>query len=67
MCTVYSANNQSPNGWLLARVAGDAPDLVTLRSAYTQNPAKRTNIGIAIGSVAAVTALDIICAQRLSK
>ena len=54
-------------GWLWARVAGDALDLATLGSTYEQNPTKRTAIGVAIGSVLAVTVLDVICAQRLSK
>lgn len=50
-------------GWLWARAAGDALDLTTLGSTYEQNPTKRTTIG----SVLAVTVLDVICAQRLSK
>ena len=53
-------------GWLWARVGGDALDLATLGAAYGQNPTKRTAIGVAIGSVVAVTILDVICAQRLS-
>ncbi len=59
------AQERPSAGWLWARVGGDALDLATLAAAYQVTPQKRTTIGVAIGSVLAVTVLDIICAQRL--
>ena len=61
------AQNRPTAGWLWARVGGDALDLATLGAAYEQSPKKRTAISVAIVSVVAVTLLDVICAQQLSK
>ena len=54
-----------PTPWLWGRVAGDALDLGTLAAAYRTSH-KRTNLTIAMANVAAVTALDLMCAQQLS-
>lgn len=51
--------------WLWARVGGDALDLAVLSAALKANNPKRRRVGIAIGAVAAVTVLDIVCAQQL--
>ncbi len=55
-----------PTGWLWARVAGDAVDLVSLGSAMADDNADRTKVATATAAVLGVTALDILCAQRLS-
>ncbi len=55
-----------PTGWMWARVAGDALDLAALGSAYTEDNPERENLGVAIGAVAGITAVDIWCAWRLS-
>lgn len=55
-----------PAPWLWARVGGDALDLAALGAALTADRARRGNIGFSIGAVAAVTALDILCARQFS-
>lgn len=52
--------------WLWARVAGDVVDLASLGSAMTADEADRTKVTAATAAVLGVTALDILCAQRLS-
>jgi hypothetical protein len=56
-----------PAPWLWARVGGDVLDLVALGSALTADESKKGNVGMAIGSVAAVTALDVMCGRQLSR
>jgi hypothetical protein len=51
--------------WLWARVAGDALDLLTLTAALNRGNPKRRNAAIAVGNVAAVTALDVLTARQL--
>jgi hypothetical protein len=53
-----------PTLWLWSRVAGDALDLATMTYAYPGNR-KQVGLTIAIANVAAVTALDLMCAQQL--
>ncbi len=55
-----------PAGWMWARVAGDALDLAALGSACTEDNPERENLGVAIGAVAGITAVDIWCAWRLT-
>ncbi len=57
----------NPAPWVWARVGGDGLDLATLTAALLRpdNP-KRGNAGIALASVVGVTALDVLCARRLS-
>jgi hypothetical protein len=50
-----------------SRVAGDALDLASLGAAFASPFAKKGRLAIATANVAAVTALDVICAQRLSQ
>lgn len=52
--------NRAP--WIWARVAGDALDLATLAAALPAKR-KRRNVGMAIGAVAGVSALDYACAR----
>jgi len=46
-----------------SRVAGDAMDLAALVSAYRWDNPKRSNVGLAIGMVIAITMLDIAAGQ----
>jgi hypothetical protein len=62
---ILMAPNPAP--WLWARVAGDVLDLGTLATAYTDDNPQRANVGLALCNVAGVTALDVYCAQRLSR
>jgi hypothetical protein len=58
---------RDPAPWLWARVAGDALDLGTLATAYTDDNPRRDNVGLALLNVAGVTAVDVYCAQQLSR
>ena len=57
--------SEDPAPWLWGRVAGDALDLGTLAVGYRSSP-KRGHVAIAMAKVAAVTALDLMCAKQLS-
>ena len=52
---------------LWARVGGDALDLAALASGLRANNPRRTEVDIAMGAVAAVTVLDILCGYRLQE
>ncbi len=56
-----------PAGWVWARVGGDALDIATLSAAITPDNPKRANAEIALGAVAAITLVDVACAQHLSR
>jgi hypothetical protein len=49
-----------------SRVAGDAVDIATLLSAYTNDNPKKSNVGLALAAVAGITLLDIATAQGLT-
>jgi hypothetical protein len=51
--------------WLWARVAGDAMDLALLGTGLKSRPSRRRNAWLAIGNVAAITALDVFTARQL--
>jgi len=53
--------------WLWGRVAGDAVDLSSLAAAFQSKRNDKGKLAFATASVAGVTALDVICAQRLSR
>jgi hypothetical protein len=59
---LLASRNKGP--WLWGRVAGDVLDLATLGAALGTSRRKEA-VAMAIGSVAAVTALDIACARAL--
>jgi hypothetical protein len=59
---ILTAANPAP--WLWSRVAGDVLDLAALATAY-RTGRKQRNVALAIINVAAVTALDVMCAQEL--
>ena len=54
-------------GWVWGRVAGDVVDLASLGSALASNETNRTRLGTATAAVLGVTALDVFCAQQLSR
>ena len=56
----------NPVPWVWARVGGDGLDLATLGLALRPDNAKRSNAAAALASVMGVTALDVLCGQRLS-
>lgn len=58
--------SEDPMPWIWGRVAGDALDLATLATGLEGDNPKRVNVGIAMGAVAAVTALDVLCATTLT-
>ncbi|KQT82119.1 hypothetical protein [Methylobacterium sp. Leaf466] len=57
---------EDPTPWIWGRIAGDALDLATLAAAYEGN-SRKDNLLIAAAAVAGVTALDAICADRLTR
>lgn len=59
--------SSDPRPWLWGRVAGDALDLAVLAPALGQGNRRGGVAGLAFGTVAAVTALDITCAARLER
>ena len=55
----------NPAPWVWGRVAGDALDLGTMAMAYPSSN-RRGTLAFAMANVAAVTALDLMCAQQLT-
>ncbi len=55
-----------PAGWVWSRVAGDVLDLSSLASALGSSRNTKARVAAATAAVVGVTALDIVCAQRLS-
>jgi uncharacterized membrane protein len=62
---ILSQANRSP--WLWGRVAGDLMDLSSLAAAYRSDENDKTKLTVATAAVLGVTALDVLCAQRLSQ
>jgi uncharacterized membrane protein len=58
---------KQPKGWLWARVVGDAIDLAILGTSIVTNDGKRGRATFATAAVAGVTALDVLCSQKVSK
>ena len=61
---ILSANDPAP--WIWGRVGGDALDIATLAVGLDEDNPKRGNVGLGIGAVLGVTALDVICGQMLT-
>ena len=59
--------SDDPTPWIWGRVAGDVLDLATLTTGLEGNNPKQANLAIAFAAVAGVTALDVYCAQQLSR
>jgi uncharacterized membrane protein len=62
---ILSAPNSAPRVW--TRVGGDAIDLSVLGAALNDDRADRGRVSAAIAAVVGVTALDVLCATRLSR
>jgi len=60
-------SQDDPTPWIWGRVGGDALDLGTLAMGLGRDNPQRGNVGLAIGAVAGVMALDLICAQALGR
>ncbi len=60
---ILASRDPAPFVW--GRVAGDALDLVSLAGGFGDSRRKAT-VGLAVGAVALVTVIDLICAQTLS-
>ena len=61
---ILAARNPAP--WIWGRVGGDALDLATLAGGLHDDNRHMANVGLAMGAVAAVGALDVYCATALS-
>jgi len=59
--------SKDPTPWVWARVLGDAMDMSTLAAHLHEDNEEQQHVAIALGNVAAVTALDLYCAYRLSR
>jgi hypothetical protein len=60
-------SRRRPLGWMWGRVAGDALDLATLATGLRRGNRRRRNVLLAMGAVAGVTALDLLCVKQLSE
>jgi hypothetical protein len=56
-----------PAGAVWSRVGGDALDLTFLGSALASGKTEKSKVAVATLAVLGVTAIDIVCAQRLSQ
>ncbi len=56
---------KKPARSMAGRVAGDAVDLALLGAGFASNTTEKGKLGGAIGAVAAVTALDVLCTVQL--
>lgn len=58
-------SQRRPTAWVWGRVAGDAMDITLLLAALGRNRIQRSRVAAAAGVVAAITAVDLLCAQQL--
>jgi hypothetical protein len=58
--------SHDPTPWIWGRVGGDALDIATLATGFEGDNPQKENVGLAMGAVLGVTALDLLCAQRLT-
>jgi len=63
---IFSQRKRSAVG-LWSRVAGDAIDLATLSAAAASRHSNKTGVALAAANVLGVGALDLLCAQELSR
>lgn len=57
---------REPTASVMSRVAGDLLDLATLAGAMGPDNRRRGNVLLAMGAVAGVTALDLLCYRQLT-
>ncbi len=60
---ILASRNPAPFVW--GRVAGDGLDLLSLVGAFG-NSRRKPLVGLALGSIAMITVIDLICAQTLT-
>jgi uncharacterized membrane protein len=60
-------SQSNPAGWVWSRVAGDVLDLASLGKAMKSDESKRNRVTVATTAVLGVAALDLYCAQQLSR
>lgn len=58
--------SHDPTPWIWARVAGDLADMATVATGLRPDNAKKDNNVLALAALAAVTAVDVLCASGLS-
>jgi hypothetical protein len=58
--------SRDPTPWIWGRIAGDGLDLATLGKGLSDPKAQRDSVTMAMGAVAGVTVLDMICANGLT-
>jgi uncharacterized membrane protein len=61
------SQGRRPTAGMWSRVAGDAMDLAALSAAAASPNTNRTGVAFAAANVLGVTALDVLCAQELSR
>ena len=61
------AQGRRPAAAVWSRVVGDALDLMALGAAAASPKSRKGRVAFATANVLAVTALDVVCAQRLSR
>lgn len=59
--------SKDPTPWIWGRVLGDALDTGTLAAHLNEENPEESNVAMALGNVALVTAVDLYCACRLSE
>jgi len=57
--------SHDPEPWIWGRVAGDMADIVTVATGLQQDNPGKDNTVMALGALAAVTAVDVACANAL--
>lgn len=60
-------NSRDHSPWVWSRIAGDALDLATLAPTLQNANPRRKAVAVALGAVAAVTLLDLLCARELQR
>jgi uncharacterized membrane protein len=60
-------NSNNPAGWMKARVAGDALDILLLKRSWDSRHAGRIRLSAAMAAGAAITTADIAYARKLSR
>ena len=55
-----------PAGWVWSRVAGDVMDLALLGNVLASSDSRRNRTASATAAVLGITALDVLCGQRLT-
>jgi hypothetical protein len=57
--------SHSPAPWIWGRVAGDMADIATVATGIRQQGEKKSNAVLTLAALAAVTAIDVMCASGL--